>query len=477
MMMKYLLITLITILTGFQSFSAPIKKIRVKGTVNIEGESRFGIEGYIYVLRYSEWVDTIDQVSIKSDGSFSLQVPDSLVGYHLYFEKPGCANKYFPIYPELGDYQFNITLNPVANAAPGPSKSITWLSKNGEAQEAAYNAYWHISEFGRKMVLILTAALTKDTSSNTQFEGIDLETEFSQIKDKINNTTNPELRKVLLIEYLCIDATQQKVLFKRKSQGPQKQLFKGKPDLAILELLINEVSPASGLWNIERDCIRWLVKQMPLTEEKLNYYERVITEQATPFVAASALYGLAQRYQQEKRPDDFGVILTRLVTDFPNAHPTNRAKTEFGLFSSLAVGKPVPHFAVESIDKPGEMITSSGMMGKTYLIEFWALWCKGCLMAIPEMEKAYRKYNKKGFEIVSILLDKNLEPVKKFRETRHAMPWVNAFEPAGFKSELARNFEVSWIPRSVLVGPDGKILAINLEFNKLVETVALHINK
>jgi thiol-disulfide isomerase/thioredoxin len=475
--MKYLFITLIAILISFQSFAAPKKKIWMKGTVSIEGESRFGSEGQIYVLRYSEGVDTIDQVSIKTDGSFSFQVPDSLVSYHLHFAKPGCAKELFPIYPELGDYQFNISLNPAANAAPGPSKKITWLSKNGEVQEAAYNAYWHISEFVRNMVPILTAAFTKDTTSKTVFEGIDLQTEFAKIKDKINNTNNPELRKVLLIEYLCIDAAQQKILIKRKSPGPPKQLFKGKADPAILELLINEASPASGLWNIERDCIRWLVKQIPLTEEKLNYYERVITEQATSYIAASVLYGLAQRYQEEKRPDDFGVTLTRLVTDFPNVGPTNRAKAEFGLFSSLTVGKPVPDFAVASIDKPGEMITPATMAGKTYLIEFWTLWCKGCLMAIPEMEKAYKKYNKKGFEIVSIYLDKNLEPLKKFREISYAMPWTNAFEPAGFKSELARNFEVSWIPRSILVGPDGKILAVNLQFSKLAETVALYMDK
>jgi thiol-disulfide isomerase/thioredoxin len=474
--MRYLLITLIAVLGGLPSFSAQKKKIRVKGTVHVEGKSRFGIDGYVYVLRYSDWVDTIGRVAIKNDGRFSLLVPDSLVDYHLYFAKPGCAKEYVAIYPELGDYQFNITLNPVAATPPGPSKKITWLSRNGEVQEAAYNAYWHISEFERKMVLLLTTALVTD-SGRTDFEGIDLQTEFTEIKNKISNTNNPELRKVLMIEYLCIDAVQQKVLFKRKSPGPPKQLFKGKPDQALLELLINEMSPASGLWNIERDCIRWLVKLLPLTGENLNYYERVTTEQATPFIAASVLYGLAQRYQEEKRPDDFAVTLTRLVTDFPRAHPTNRARAEFGLFSSLTVGKPVPDFAVESIDKPGEMITTSAMMGKTYLIEFWTLWCKGCLMAIPEMEKAYKKYNKNGFRIVSIFLDKNLDALKKFRETKYTMPWINAFEPAGFKSDLAKNFEVSWIPRSLLVGPDGKILAINLELNTLVETVAFYMNK
>ncbi len=38
------------------------------------------------------------------------------------------------------------------------------------------------------------------------------------------------------------------------------------------------------------------------------------------------------------------------------------------------------------------------------------------------------------------------------------MPWLNAFLEDGFRSELAKKFEVVGIPKPILVGPNGLIL-------------------
>ncbi len=39
--------------------------------------------------------------------------------------------------------------------------------------------------------------------------------------------------------------------------------------------------------------------------------------------------------------------------------------------------------------------------------------------------------------------------------------WGNVLVPDGFDSEVARKFELSAIPRSILVDPEGKIVAID----------------
>lgn len=472
--MKQIIAILIFFFIAFQSVCAQKNKIRVEGNAGVAEKQKFGSGGSITVVKGAEWLDSVTTVKIKADGSFRFSLPDSLIVYQLFISKPGFVTKHVQVYPELGSYHFNIVLKPLNSSVSFAADTVTWIGAHAEAQRAAYKAFNNISDFEKSMVNFLTAF--KSGVEGTKFEGFDLQPQLSNIEAQINKTADPELRKILLIEYLCIDAVQQKVQIRRKS-GQDNQLFKGKASTIILEQLLKEVPPESALWNLENNAIRWLVKQVPLTADALTYYEALIQKQATSTLAASVLYGLAQRYREENRQDDFAVALTRLVTDYPGLHPTNKAKAEFTIFSNLTVGKPVPDFSSASVDKPSELVTQSGMLGKMYLIEFWTLWCKGCLQAIPELEKLYIKYHKQGFEIVSIYLDKRLEPLKKFREINYPMQWINTFEPGAFKSELAKNFEISWIPRSVLVGADGMILAVNPDMDKIIQLIELHLRR
>jgi len=40
------------------------------------------------------------------------------------------------------------------------------------------------------------------------------------------------------------------------------------------------------------------------------------------------------------------------------------------------------------------------------------------------------------------------------------MPWMHAFISGIFDADLAKKFEVAGIPKPVLVGPDGKVVAM-----------------
>ena len=63
--------------------------------------------------------------------------------------------------------------------------------------------------------------------------------------------------------------------------------------------------------------------------------------------------------------------------------------------------------------------------------------------------------------MVSVLFDGNAEWLQKFREERYKMPWLHGYDPQGFKSDIAMKFEVSSVPRLMLIGADGKILAVD----------------
>ena len=50
-------------------------------------------------------------------------------------------------------------------------------------------------------------------------------------------------------------------------------------------------------------------------------------------------------------------------------------------------------------------IRLSDLRGKVVLVNFWATWCGPCRIEMPAMERLYRTYDRKDFEILAISTD------------------------------------------------------------------------
>ena len=99
--------------------------------------------------------------------------------------------------------------------------------------------------------------------------------------------------------------------------------------------------------------------------------------------------------------------------------------------------------------------------GKYVLIDFWATWCAPCKKEIPLLVELYNQYKDKGFEIVGISLDEKKDDwVKSISEW--GMEWVHLSDLKGFRGEAATNYLVKSIPYTILVDPNGKIIAKGL---------------
>ncbi len=139
----------------------------------------------------------------------------------------------------------------------------------------------------------------------------------------------------------------------------------------------------------------------------------------------------------------------------------------------ILLGKEIPDFKVKSIDDPNVTISKEKMMGKIYLLDFWATWCGPCVNEMESLHKAYEKFKQKGFEIISLSIDRNVDVIKKFRSLKWNMPWKNGFINNSDGLKIKKDFEVIGIPKPILVGKDGKILALdsNLRGEELEKTL------
>lgn len=128
--------------------------------------------------------------------------------------------------------------------------------------------------------------------------------------------------------------------------------------------------------------------------------------------------------------------------------------------SNVSVGNVAPEISLP--DPKGAVRKLSSLRGKTVLIDFWASWCGPCRRENPNVVAAYKKYNKDGFEVYSVSLDKAKESWTQ-AIADDGLIWKNhVSDLKWWDSEAAKTYGVSSIPFTVLIDKDGKVLGYNL---------------
>ena len=128
---------------------------------------------------------------------------------------------------------------------------------------------------------------------------------------------------------------------------------------------------------------------------------------------------------------------------------------------TVAIHPVAPNFTLQSLD--GEEISLDQYKGKYLLINFWATWCGPCLSEMDNLHETYEKFRQSNFEIISLSFDQTPDVVRNFRRERWQMPWLHAFIESGFNAPISRVFEVTGIPKPILVDPNGKIIALGAD--------------
>lgn len=97
--------------------------------------------------------------------------------------------------------------------------------------------------------------------------------------------------------------------------------------------------------------------------------------------------------------------------------------------------------------------------GKTVGIYFSAHWCGPCRAFTPTLAQVYETVKSKHDDFVIVFVSADRNP-QQFEEYFGSMPWLALpFQEQAVQKQLSSRFSVMGIPRLVIVGSDGGIIA------------------
>ena len=140
---------------------------------------------------------------------------------------------------------------------------------------------------------------------------------------------------------------------------------------------------------------------------------------------------------------------------------------------TVSVGQKAPDFTLN--DPEGNAVSLSSKVGsKLLLVDFWAGWCGPCRQENPNIVKVYNEFNKKGFDVFGVSLDRTRDEwVKAISDDKLA--WTHVSDLQYWNSAAAKLYAVNAIPASFLLDENGVIVARNLRgedlYNKVKEVL------
>ena len=168
--------------------------------------------------------------------------------------------------------------------------------------------------------------------------------------------------------------------------------------------------------------------------------------------------------------DDMKKTYEALSQEAKDSYYGKKVKDE--LYPAGKEGTKVPDFTVT--DNAGKSFTLAELcQDKKYiLIDFWASWCNPCRKEIPNLKKLYKEYADKGFQIISVSIDKKKADWEKALKEEN-LEWPNFLD----NGDVAIAYKVKMIPTMYLIDTNGVMVGENLRGEALAEKLAELLGK
>lgn len=185
----------------------------------------------------------------------------------------------------------------------------------------------------------------------------------------------------------------------------------------------------------------------------------VLTENTHPGLFLQLDSSLFHRYPENSLVNDFHLRMLRFKADQDNLEAHN---------AILKPGMPAPEISLPNAT--GTEIKLSSLQGKLTLVYFWSSWNALCRQTNLNLAPIYTRNHNRGFDIFAISVDSDRELWKRAYMLDKAY-WTQVIDTSGLKSEYCRTYVVKSLPKLMLIGKDGRIIAHDPPMRELEEMI------
>ncbi|MBM6993817.1 MAG: redoxin domain-containing protein [Prevotella sp.] len=206
-----------------------------------------------------------------------------------------------------------------------------------------------------------------------------------------------------------------------------------------------------------------LKKDIETAQERQQSFDKnFILEHCDNVVGA---YYFAQNYSYFTK-DEMEQLYKRMTDEFRNDPLAARSLETLKAAERRNPGQKYTDF--ELADSTGTLHRLSDFVGEGHyvLLDFWASWCGPCRAEMPNVKALYEKYHDRGFEVVGVSLDSKRESWLK-AIAGMGLRWHQLSDLRGWDCAASNLYGVESIPCTLLIGPDGMIIAQNLRGEEL----------
>lgn len=193
-----------------------------------------------------------------------------------------------------------------------------------------------------------------------------------------------------------------------------------------------------------------------------SYIEKHPSSYVSVLLLEDMMFNPAAKVQRLKKQ------FNKLTAELKNTKKGKLIQEALDKMNVVEVGMPAPEFSAPNLE--GKIISLKESLGKLTLIDFWASWCKPCRQENPNVVAVYKQFHEKGFNIISVSLDKDAEDWKR-AIAQDGLQWTHVSNLKSWQEPIAALYNVKSIPSTFLVDEKGVVIAKDLYQEDLLKKI------